>query len=129
MSHSATIVLFVYGTLMRDGVRHRLLAGQPFLGRAHTRPGKALYDLGIYPGLVRAADGGAVHGELYEVAAELLPSLDEAEEAPTLFRRESVEVEGRDGPVVSYFYRQTTVGLPRCPGGRWKQREAPADDP
>jgi len=124
-----TVTLFVYGTLMRGGVRHRLLARQRFLGAARTRSGYALYDLGAYPGMGRRdAEGAAVCGELYEVAVGLLPRLDAAEGAPTLYRREAVEVEGRDGPVVAYVYQRPTAGRPLCPGGRWSHREAPAHD-
>jgi gamma-glutamylaminecyclotransferase len=124
-----TVTLFVYGTLMRGGVRHRMLDGQRFLGPARTRPLYALLDLGAYPGLVRRETGGrAVYGELYEVAVGLLPRLDTEEGAPTLYRREPVEIDGRDGPTVSYFYQRPTAGRPVCQGGRWVNREEPADD-
>jgi gamma-glutamylcyclotransferase (GGCT)/AIG2-like uncharacterized protein YtfP len=127
--NAPTVTLFVYGTLMWGGVRHRLLAGQRFLGEARTRPLYGLFDLGPYPGLVRRdAGGAAVCGELYEIAVGLLARLDAEEGAPTLYRREAVEVEGRDGPVVAYIYQRPTAGRPLCPGGRWPHREAPADD-
>ena len=103
--------LFVYGTLMRGGVRHLLLAGQRFLGEARTLPLYALFDLGAYPGMVgRAADGRAVAGELYEVAVGLIPRLDSAEGAPTLFRLEPIAVEGREGTVFAYFYQRSVEG-------------------
>jgi gamma-glutamylcyclotransferase (GGCT)/AIG2-like uncharacterized protein YtfP len=115
-----SFLLFVYGTLMRGGVRHRLLAGQHFLGEARTPARYALFDLGAYPGMVRRDAGGrAVSGELYEVAVGRISALDAAEGAPTLFRREPVEVEGRDGPVVAYLYQRSVEGASPCPGGRW----------
>ena len=115
-----SVLLFVYGTLMRGGVRHPLLAGQRFLGEAWTRPGYALFDLGAYPAMVRrAADGRAVAGELYRVAAALLPTLDAEEGAPTLYRREPVALEGRDGPAVAYLYQRSVEGKAPCPDGRW----------
>jgi gamma-glutamylcyclotransferase (GGCT)/AIG2-like uncharacterized protein YtfP len=105
----------VYGTLMRGGVRHRVLTGQPFLGEARTRPLYALFDLGAYPGLVhRAEDGRAVHGELYEVAADLIERLDRIEGAPSLYRLESVHIENNPGDVFAYFYQQQTTGFPLC---------------
>jgi gamma-glutamylcyclotransferase (GGCT)/AIG2-like uncharacterized protein YtfP len=123
-----TVPLFVYGTLMRGGVRHRLLASQRFLGETRTRPRYALFDLGAYPGLVRhAIDGLAVHGELYEVAEALLPRPDAEEGVPALFRREPVEVEDRDGPVEAYVYQRPTTGRPLCPGGHWVHPEGQAD--
>ena len=127
--NAPTVRLFVYGTLMRGGLRHPLLAGQRYLGEARTRPRYELFDLGAYPGLVRRdADGRAVHGELYEVAVGLLPRLDAEEGAPAKYRREPVEIDGRDGLVVAYVYQRPTAGQPVCPDGRWVNREGPADD-
>src|SRR5947209_9483946 len=105
-------LLFVYGTLMRGGVRHRLLADQRFLGEARTLPRYALFDLGAHPGMVRRDGGGrAVAGELYEVAVSRIPELDAEEDAPKLFRREAVAVEGRDDTVFAYLYRRSVEGL------------------
>ena len=74
MSASGTFLLFVYGTLKRGGRRHGPLAQETYLGEARTLPLYALHDLGAYPGLKECTDGGqVVHGELYEVRAELLP--------------------------------------------------------
>ena len=112
--------LFVYGTLMRGGVRHHVLAGQRFLGEARTLPRYALFDLGSYPGLVhREPDSRAVHGELYEVAAALRGRLDRIEGAPSLYRLEPVLMEGHDGEVFAYFYRRDVAGRPLCEGDRW----------
>ena len=74
-----SFLLFVYGTLMRGGVRHWLLADQRFVGEARTLPRYALYDLGTFPGMVRRDGGVAVSGELYEVAANRLADLDDEE--------------------------------------------------
>jgi gamma-glutamylcyclotransferase (GGCT)/AIG2-like uncharacterized protein YtfP len=124
-------LLFVYGTLMRGGVSHSILAGERFLGSVQTRPRYALFDLNDYPGLVACEHGGtAVHGELYEVARSLVPSLDETEGAPTLFRLEPVEVEVAALLVYAYFYQQETRDLTPCEGGRWRNRtDARRDGP
>jgi len=112
--------LFVYGTLMRGGPRHPVLAGQRFLGEVRTRPGYALLDLGDYPGLVPHGPAGlSVRGEWYEVEAGLRPCLDEIEGAPALFRLGPVDLEGCAGPAYAYFFQQSTRGLPLCPAGRW----------
>ena len=112
--------LFVYGTLMRGGVRHRLLAHQGFLREARTMPRYALFDLGAYPGMVRReGDDRAVFGELYEVAVSRIQELDVEEGAPTLFRLEPVAAEGPDGPVFAYLYQRSVEGRPLCPGDRW----------
>jgi gamma-glutamylaminecyclotransferase len=116
--------LFVYGTLMRGGVRHWLLAGQRFLREARSMPRYALFDLGAYPGMVRREEGGrAVSGELYEVAVSRIPALDAEEGAPTLFRLEEVAVEGCDGPVLAYLYQRSVYGRPLCAGDRWVHKD------
>jgi gamma-glutamylaminecyclotransferase len=115
------VTLFVYGTLMRGGVRHSVLSGQRFLGEARTRPLYALFDLGAYPGLIhRAEDGRAIHGELYEVAASLIERLDGMEGAPSLYRLEPIVIDGHSGEVFAYFYQQQTAGLPLCAEDRWR---------
>jgi gamma-glutamylcyclotransferase (GGCT)/AIG2-like uncharacterized protein YtfP len=118
-------LLFVYGTLMRGGVRHRLVADQRFLGEARTQRRYALFDLGAHPGMVRRnaeGDGRAVAGELYEVAVGRIPQLDAAEDAPTLFRMEPIAVEGHDGPVYAYLYQRSVEGASLCPGDCWVHR-------
>jgi gamma-glutamylcyclotransferase (GGCT)/AIG2-like uncharacterized protein YtfP len=116
-------LLFVYGTLMRGGRYHRVLAGQGFVGPARTLPRYALLDLGAYPGLVgRGEDGRAVAGEVYEVAAALRPRLDAVEGAPELFRLGPVALEGVDGVVYAYFYQSGAAGVPLYAGERWVNR-------
>jgi gamma-glutamylcyclotransferase (GGCT)/AIG2-like uncharacterized protein YtfP len=124
---SDPFLLFVYGTLMRDGVNHTLLAGQRFVGRARTRPRYALFNLNDFRGLVPcASDGTVVHGELYEVARALVPRLDQLEEAPTLFRLEPVEIEETAEPVYAYFYQQDTRGFSQS---RDSRTDAQGDGP
>jgi gamma-glutamylcyclotransferase (GGCT)/AIG2-like uncharacterized protein YtfP len=117
---STFFTLFVYGTLMRGGVRHHVLAGQRFLGEARTHPEFALLDLGAYPGLVRREEGGrAVFGELYEVAASLIERLDRIEGAPSLFRLEPVLIQGHVGDVFTYIYQQDARACSLCAEDRW----------
>ncbi len=117
------VILFVYGTLMCGGVRHGVLAGQRFLGAARTRPYYALFDLGAYPGLVYSeTEGRAIHGELYEIDAGLIPRLDRIEGAPSLFRLEHVLIEGYDGEVFAYFYQGSVEKSSRCAEDRWKPK-------
>ena len=112
--------LFVYGTLMHGGVRHHVLAWQRFLGAVRTHPCYALFDLGAYPGLVHPEDEGrAVFGELYEVAASLIPLLDRIEGTPSLYRLEPVLIEGYSDDVFTYFYQRDTRGFRRCADDRW----------
>ncbi len=128
MNHASgdSFLLFVYGTLMRGGVRHWLLADQRFLGEARTLPQYRLHDLGAYPGMVRRdGDGQAVAGELYGVAVSRVLELDAEEGAPGLFRREAVAVEGCDGPVFGYLYQRSVEGISLCAGGRWVNNQHP----
>jgi gamma-glutamylcyclotransferase (GGCT)/AIG2-like uncharacterized protein YtfP len=116
----ASFALFVYGTLKRGGVRHHLLANQPFLGEARTLPYYALFDLTHYPGLVhRPAEGRSIRGELYRVETRLLARLDRAEGAPTWFRLEPVALEGVDGPAYAYFYQGGIEGRALCANDCW----------
>jgi gamma-glutamylaminecyclotransferase len=115
------VILFVYGTLMRGSVRHRVLADQRFLGEALTRTHYALFDLGAYPGLVRSAsEGRSIHGELYEIDANLIARLDRIEGAPSLFRLEPVMIEDHPGVVFAYFFQGSIEGFSRCEDNRWK---------
>jgi len=118
------MILFVYGTLMRGGVRHHLLAGQRFLSEARTCPRYALFDLGAYPGLVHSeSEGRAIHGELYAIDTRLLARLNRIEGAPSLFRLEPVCIADHPGEVFAYFYQQNTQGLPLCAEGRWQNKK------
>lgn len=65
--------VFVYGTLLQGLERHEALEQSQFLGPA-LLSGACLYDLGAYPGAVLGA--GEITGELYEVSAEVLATLD-----------------------------------------------------
>ncbi len=116
-------LLFVYGTLMRDGPRAGVLAGQRFLAEVRTAPGYALHDLGPYPALVRGG-AGAVRGELFAVAGSLRQRLDQIEGAPGLYRLEEVGLEGVAGPVFAYVYQRGVDGAPPVAGGRWDNRRA-----
>ncbi len=116
----ATFLLFVYGTLKRDGVRFPALGGSRFVGAA-TVSGYALHDLGAYPGMKRG--GGVVHGEVYEVDEVLIPHLDAVEGAPDLFRREEVELE--TGRAWSYLFVPGVEGRPRIETGVWHNGPPP----
>jgi gamma-glutamylcyclotransferase (GGCT)/AIG2-like uncharacterized protein YtfP len=117
--------LFVYGTLMRGGCRHNLLAGQRFISAATTTPFFALYDLGAYPGLVRCpTSGDAVHGELYDIDDTALPMLDRAEDAPDLYRREEIELTDLSR-AVTYIYQRDVSNAKRITSGRWINKASP----
>lgn len=77
----ASVQLFVYGSLKRDGQHHEELRGARFVAEARTVPGFRLVTLELgpasYSALVRAPGSPSmVRGELFEVPEELLPALD-----------------------------------------------------
>jgi len=120
-----TLLLFVYGTLMHDGCRHHVLAGQRFLGTARTEPLYVMLDLGAYPGLVSvAAEGASIEGEIYELPPNLLPLLDEIEGVPDLYQLDRIRLEGIETEVYTYFYRRNPLVAPHFRNSRWDDRRS-----
>jgi gamma-glutamylcyclotransferase (GGCT)/AIG2-like uncharacterized protein YtfP len=120
----STFNLFVYGTLLRDGVAADLLACCGRVGEAVVRG--VMYDIdGRFPAVVLYGDA-PVHGEVWRCPAELLLRVDEYEGvASGLFRRVAVEAELGDGRVACWVYaagpalgRQLTADA-RVVDGRW----------
>ena len=108
-------LVFFYGTLMA-GFDRRRRAGIDdklrYIGRGSIQG--SLFDLGLYPAAVPAADGH-VWGEVYEMTASavVLAALDDIEgyhhDDPerSLYRREQVDVALPDGSHATawvYFY-------------------------
>lgn len=127
--------IFVYGTLMRgfDHPMSRLLsASAEFLGPAQG-PGR-LYLVAHYPGLLRpAAAGDTVHGELYRMQEPhaLLAILDDYEscgpgyDAPTLYRRETIDVTLPDGRAMAawtYIFNRPVNEPSRIMSGKFLER-------
>ena len=84
--------VFVYGTLRVGGVREipRLFSSALFIGVGMARG--QLYDFGAYPGFVGGSDG-SVLGEVYEVDAEALATMDEIERiADGMYQRVRLDV-------------------------------------
>ena len=101
----ASTLLFVYGTLKRGLLNHRLIADQEFLGESLTEPRYRVIDLGAHPGLIEDDFAGlAVKGEVWVVSACCLAELDDFEEVPGPFVREPVEIQGRSDEVFAYYW-------------------------
>jgi gamma-glutamylcyclotransferase (GGCT)/AIG2-like uncharacterized protein YtfP len=117
------VKLFVYGTLKRGDSRSRFLHGQRFLGEGCTLPNCRLYNCGSYPALVRDDhDGRAIEGEVWDVDAACLKTLDEVEgTSEGLYLRALIELESPfDGQrIETYLYAGSTKGLADC-GCRWE---------
>ena len=92
--------LFVYGSLMSDQANHRYLARARFVRVARTEPRFTLLDLGAYPAL--QADGStSVRGEIYEVDAATLATVDRLEGDPNYYRRTPIALRG--GAIVEAY--------------------------
>lgn len=112
--------IFVYGTLKRGGENHRVLAGQRFVGEARTAPAFRLYLLDGYPGMVPAADGREIRGEVWEVDPACLERLDELEgTAAGLYARMPVRLAPPHDALAAetYLYRRSVAG--RADLGTW----------
>ena len=114
-------LIFVYGSLKRGYALHHLLEGQTFLGAATTFPLYRVFDLGSYPGLVDWPEGFEVQGELYEVDAECLKRLDEAEGVDEgLYTRRVIKLQPPFDRVEAsaWFWLNKVAGLRDC-GTSW----------
>ena len=109
--------IFVYGTLKRGCKNHHWLAGQRFIAEARTQPIYRLYDMGGYPGMIRADNGVAVEGEIWEVDAGGLARLDVLEDIEGgEYERVLLELEG--DRVEGYLYLRDVSGRPDA-GTNW----------
>lgn len=70
----SVVSVFVYGTLRSGGSNHFRMAGAKFTMTASVRG--RLYGIDWFPGLILDASGGEIVGEVYEVEAVSLDSLD-----------------------------------------------------
>jgi gamma-glutamylcyclotransferase (GGCT)/AIG2-like uncharacterized protein YtfP len=109
--------VFVYGTLVRGEVNHRLLNGAEWLGPHRTAPCFTLYRIGAYPG---AARGGAtaILGEVYALDGAGLRQLDRLEDYPILYDRHRIATPY--GRAWIYVYRGRLRDRPIIVGGDWR---------
>jgi len=109
--------VFVYGSLKRGFSNHGCLRGQQFLGPARTERRYRMYDYGGFPAVVETGPetGLAIEGELWEVDADCLVTLDWLEEVEDgLYRRAEArlaEPAAATG-VLIYLYNRPIADLP-----------------
>ncbi|WP_395742754.1 gamma-glutamylcyclotransferase [Prosthecobacter sp.] len=114
-------LVFVYGTLKRGGDNHHWISQQQFVGEACTKPMFRLYDLGGYPGMVRADEGLSIQGEVWSVDEAGLIKLDVLEDTEGgEYERVRVVLEGEwaERAVEGYVYLRSVEGR-REVGVRW----------
>lgn len=118
---AGSMLLFVYGTLMRGQPAHGLLRGaRLLLGHATTPPGFTLYDLGPYPAAVLGQGHGRVHGELYAIPPTLLRRLDAYECCPREFQR--ITIPTLRGRAWIYVYPAPPLRGHPLRYGSWRRR-------
>jgi gamma-glutamylaminecyclotransferase len=117
-------ILFVYGTLLSSEPSHNLLGDSRALGPTTTAPSFDLFDLGVYPALV-AGGTTAIAGELYELTARVLATIDVHEGVPLLFKRKRIALaDGREAE--AYLLEADQVrGRRRIRSGDWRARFQP----
>lgn len=123
-----TMLVFVYGTLMRGGSNHQAFLGNmEFLGDGMVE-GFALYCLGDYPGAVREK-GMPLYGEVYRITPLCLEKLDFLEEEGDYYLREETEVVLKNGKTMKawiYLYNRSTQGLQQVPPEKQPWKKPPA---
>ncbi len=123
--------IFVYGTLMKGELRHRMIARHRPARVTTASVAGRLVHLGEYPGLVPGE--GRVLGELVVLddPAEALVELDDVEEfrgygaQGSLYRRVVIEAKGDDGErwlAWTYRYVGSVEGAPMIASGDWRAR-------
>ncbi|WP_458403772.1 gamma-glutamylcyclotransferase family protein [Methanobrevibacter sp.] len=111
-------LVFVYGTLMNGQANHGFLENSEFLGNAAVE-GYDMYDVGWYPAIVPG--DGVIHGELYRVSTDAMPSIDSLEGEGTLYAKKYENVvygNGKTARALVYVYLEDVSGLQKIPA--WK---------
>lgn len=116
--------VFVYGTLMKGEHHHEAISQARFLGLAETKPEYELVQIDYYPAML---PGGAskIIGEIYEVDDATLKKLDELEEVPTQFVRETITLSDGSSAFVYVLPRERAQGSEPIASGYFRLRTAP----
>lgn len=95
----STELVFVYGSLKAGFPLHNILEGYEFVGQYKTQPSFKLMNLGPFPALVHADEGGVrVSGEVYKIDPDVLNYLDVVEGVHRgLYARELIVVHDQLG--------------------------------
>lgn len=119
MSEVRTL-LFVYGTLKRGHCRDYALRTQQFITEAQTLPEFRMFNLGTYPGIIRAAESGvSIRGEIWSVSQECLKQIDDIEGTDEgLYERIEIDLLDSDLAVETYLCLTSVDGCPDC-GTTW----------
>ncbi len=109
--------VFVYGTLRRTQINHKLLSSASYLGDHHTHPIYKMFHLGNYPGVVKSGNT-SIAGEVYLVDGLTMSHLDRLEGYPHAYTRELIPTPW--GKAWIYLYRGSLRGKQIIHSGRWQ---------
>lgn len=114
-------LLFVYGTLRRDGINSitKQYPNSFFIGSSFVNG--RLYDMGGYPAIILNETAGAVIGEVYKIDDATFRALDEFE-ANDDYHRELISVSVDGKTIECWIYRprpELCEDKPRVESGDW----------
>ena len=113
--------VFVYGTLMAGMPLHAHMQGcdlVPGYGDHAKVWGKALIDLGAFPGAVEGGPEESIVGEIYLVDKRTMIHLDYVEGVPDLYRRVQVSASGHRAWM--YVLATARMNAIKVPNGDWR---------
>lgn len=112
--------VFVYGSLRKGrGLSGVMSIALNDLGVYKSKRKYNMYNLGAFPCITKNGNTQIV-GEVYEIDSDLEKRLDAIEGVPTLYYKDSIELEGFDKPVYAYFMKSKEVqGLRIKDNGDW----------
>ena len=118
------ILLFTYGTLMRNCGNHHIIKGAKFISEA-TVKGFKMYSMGSFPFCMQAEETDIVKGEVFEIDEDLFRGCDRLEGYPRFYNRVNVTTE-EGHEVWIYFIDSSSrdnehypAGYPLVESGDW----------
>ena len=89
------IIIFVYGTLLKDEPNHYLLSEAEFIYRSQTKPDYILLDInGHFPAIVLSGNT-SVKGEVYKINKRTLSQIDRLEGNPNFYKRVEINLQNK----------------------------------
>jgi gamma-glutamylcyclotransferase (GGCT)/AIG2-like uncharacterized protein YtfP len=104
VSPSLGLRLFVYGTLKKGHLNHKLLVDGRKISDGHTIKTFLMMNAGEFPVVFERGDGVAavlpITGELYEIEDRMLAALDQLEDLGRMYDRKTFQIRTATGGVV-----------------------------
>lgn len=117
-------LVFVYGTLMKGEQHHEVLMHTKFVGPSETLPSYDLVQIDYYPAMIPGG-GTTIRGELYEVDDATLAKLDELEEVPHYYVRETIALADGKKALAYVMPKDRVDRAAPIPSGYFRMRTAP----